>query len=56
MRKIHYLLMTAVAALVAFTGCHKEPEQQTDANSVGKFSLSQIVDAAAAAFSTWEAE
>ena len=56
MRKIHYLLMTAVAALVAFTGCHKEPEQQTDANSVGKFSVSQIVDAAATAFSTWETE
>ena len=54
MKKIHYLLMTAVAALVAFTACQKEPEQQTDPNAFGKFKLSEIVDAASTAYKAWE--
>ena len=54
MKKIHYLLMTAVAALVAFTACQKEPEQQDDANAFGKFKLSEIVDAASTAYKAWE--
>ena len=54
MKKIHYLLMTAVAALVAFTACRKEPEQQTDPNAFGKFKLSEIVDAASTAYKAWE--
>ena len=54
MKKIYYLLLTAVAAMLAFTACHKEPEQQDDPNLFGKFKVSEIVAAADAAYKTWE--
>ena len=57
MRKVHYLLISAVALMVAITGCKKDPiEPETPKNSVGTFKLAEVVDAAAAAYKTFEEE
>ena len=56
MKKFRLFLLTAAALSLAFVSCEKEKEQEKpDANSIGKFPVSQIVDAAASAFSAWEA-
>ena len=55
MKKFRFFLLAAAAALLSFTACHKE-KQETDPNSLGKFPLSQIVDAAATAYGAWETE
>ena len=55
MKKFRLFLLTAAALSLAFTACQpKEEEGPVDENSIGKFPVSQIVDAAAAAFSEWE--
>ena len=55
MKKFRFFLLAAAAALLSFTACHKE-KQETDPNSLGKFPLSQIVDAAATAYGAWETD
>ena len=55
MKKFRLFLLTVAALSLAFTACQpKEEEGPVDENSIGKFPVSQIVDAAAAAFSEWE--
>ena len=56
MKRFRFLLLAGIAAMFAFVGCEKEPEVKPDENSIGKFPLAQIVDAAASAFQTWETE
>ncbi|MBR3075900.1 MAG: hypothetical protein IKH11_09155, partial [Bacteroidales bacterium] len=55
MKRFRLFLLIAAALSLAFVSCEKEPDQQQEANSIGKFPVSQIVDAAAAAFGEWEA-
>ena len=55
MKKFRFFLMTSVALMVAFSGCKKnEIEPENPENYVGTFKLTEIVDAAASAYATWE--
>ena len=55
MRKSRYFLMTAAALVCLFSGCNKQPEEQTEPQGgAGTFKLAEIVDAAADAYKAWE--
>ena len=55
MKKILSLMMLAGALAFAFTSCHKEPTPEEE-TGIGTFKVGDIVDAAAAAYKTWEDE
>ena len=57
MRKFSYFLMTAAAMMFVLSGCDKHNEDDPSnepENSAGTFKLTEIVDAAAAAYQAWE--
>ena len=56
MKKFRFFLMTSVALMVAFSGCKKNEIEgpENPENYVGTFKLTEIVDAAASAYATWE--
>ena len=53
MRKFRYFLMSAAALMFLLPGC-KEKNEIDEPSGVGTFKLTEIVDAAAAAYQTWE--
>ncbi len=56
MRKFRFFLMTAALFTIGITGCKQPEEVQPggEAEGIGKFTVSDIVDAAASAFTAWE--
>ncbi len=56
MKKVLYLLATAAVFALTLVGCNREdPEKEKDdPNIVGTFKISDVVDAAATAYKTWE--
>ena len=54
MKRLHFLLISAIALMVSFSGCKKEEITPEPNNSIGTFKLADIVDGAAAAYKTFE--
>ncbi|MBR6933181.1 MAG: BACON domain-containing protein, partial [Bacteroidales bacterium] len=56
MRKFRFFLMTAALFTIGITGCKQPEEVQPggEAEGIGKFTVSDIVDAAASAYTAWE--
>lgn len=55
MKKMRFFLMTVFAFTTLITGCKKnEINEQTDQNSVGQFSHSELVEAFSRMYSAWE--
>ncbi|MBO7643683.1 MAG: BACON domain-containing protein, partial [Bacteroidales bacterium] len=56
MKKILLYLTAALTTLAIFSSCEKEKEPEYDVNAMAKVTQANLIDAAAAAYATWEEE
>ena len=54
MKKLRFFLVSVAAMAMMFTGCKNTKETPAPDNSVGKATLTDVVNVAAASYKTWE--